>query len=341
MDTNQDEHYYGGQAVIAGVMMRGTDRYAVAVRRQDGQVYLLSEPLTGYAAKEKGWHRWPLIRGNYALIEALSLGMKGLQFSAQVVAQEEEQKLAAQHGGQEQVKPATGLSRALMVLTMGAGIALGLGLFALLPTWVVGLIPGTDQMGSIAKNVIEGLVRLLVVVAYILAISLMPYVRRVFEYHGAEHATINCFEAGQEVTAENCVNFSPLHPRCGTAFILLVIVVKIVVNCFLGWPVLWLRLLLRLAVLPPIAAISYEILRYAGRHRSSLLAQVLAGPGLLLQMLTTRRPDYEQIQTAIYALAAVAPEVSLSATTAPAQPVSIDLKPINVEGDEDGLASQL
>lgn len=300
-------------------MMRGTDRYAVAVRRQDGQVYLLEEPLEGYAAQKQGWHRWPLIRGNYALVEAISLGMRALQFSALVAAQEEQQQAAS---GEESAEKSSMISRVWMVLSMAGGIALGLGLFALLPTWVVGLVPGAAEMGSIAKNALEGAVRLLVVVSYILAISLLPYVRRVFQYHGAEHAIINCFEAGQEVTADNCARFSPLHPRCGTAFILVIIVVKIIVNCFLGWPVLWLRLLLRLAVLPPIAAISYEILRYAGRHRDSILARIMAGPGLLLQMLTTRRPDRQQIQTAIYALAAVAPEVTLPTEMPPAQPVT-------------------
>ncbi len=337
MNENQAEHYYGGQAVIEGVMMRGTDRYAVAVRRQDGQVYLLDEPLKGYAARQKGWHRWPLIRGNYALVEALSLGMRALQFSALVLAQEEQQKAGI---SEESAQESGGLSRVWMGLSMVMGIALGVGLFALLPTWVAGLVPGAAQMSSIAKNVLEGVVRLLVVMGYILAISLLSYVRRVFEYHGAEHATINCLEAGQQVTADNCARFSPLHPRCGTAFILVVIVVKIIVNCFLGWPALWLRLVLRLAVLPPIAAISYEILRYAGRHRDSIIARILAGPGLLLQMLTTRRPDRQQIQTAIYALAAVASEVPLPPGMAPAQPVTGDLEPINKEAKEDGLASE-
>ena len=337
MSGSQDEHYYGGQAVIEGVMMRGSDRYAVAVRRHDGQIYLLDEPLK---AQQKSWRKWPLIRGNYALFEALSLGMRALQFSAQVAAQEEQQSAAAPGETTAQGEPASGLSRMLMALTMVMGIGLGVTLFALLPTWVAGLLPGAAQMGDITKNILEGLVRLIVVVAYILAISLLPYVRRVFQYHGAEHATINCLEAGQEVTPDNCLGFSPLHPRCGTAFILLIIVVKIVVNCFLGWPALWLRLLLRLAVLPPIAGISYEILRYAGRHRDSLLARTLAGPGLILQMLTTRRPDQPQIETAIYALAAVAPEVRLPAAMSAAQPVTVDLVPSSREADEDGLGRQ-
>lgn len=340
MNANQDQHYYGGQAVIEGVMMRGTDRYAVAVRRQDGQVYLLDEPLKGYAAQEKGWHKWPLIRGNYALVEALALGMRALQFSAQVAAQEEQQN-AAQQDAEPAVGEPTGINPVWMALTMVAAIALGLGLFVLLPTWVAGLVPGVAQMGSISKNVIEGLVRLLIVIGYILAISLMTYVRRVFQYHGAEHTTLNCLEAGEKITVDTCLPFSPLHPRCGTAFLLLVIVLKIIISCFLGWPVLWLRLLLRLAVLPPIAAISYEILRYAGRHRDSILARVMAGPGLLLQMLTTRRPDRQQIETAIYALAAVAPEVPLPAAMPAAQPVTIDLDLVSAEGDEDGLANQL
>jgi uncharacterized protein YqhQ len=147
----------------------------------------------------------------------------------------------------------------------------------------------------------------------------------VFEYHGAEHATINCFEAGEAVTEENCLRFSPLHPRCGTAFLLVVVVVKIILGCFFGWPAPLIRSAIRLALLPVVAGIAYEVIRWAGRHRNSTLSRVLAGPGLLMQKLTTRKPDASQIQVAIYALSAVASEFDLPTGWAPARRVPIPL----------------
>ncbi len=319
-------------------MLRGKQHYAVAVRRADNQIVLLREPLTGHAG-EKSWLRWPLIRGNYALYEALLLGWKSLQFSADVAMAEEREK-AVEVGTTESTGQPGLLSQILTTLAMVASLALGIGLFVLLPAWVVDWLPGSPTMSAVTKNVIEGGMRLAVIVIYILGITLMPYVRRVFEYHGAEHATINCYEAGQAVTPENCARFSPLHPRCGTTFILLVIVVKIVVNSFLGWPDLWLRLGLRLAVLPPIAAISYEILQYAGKHRDSVLARALSLPGMLLQKLTTRRPDQQQIRTAIYALAALAPDVSVPGHWPPPRLVDRNLRAVTEEELADGMADR-
>ena len=336
MIAEKDDHHYGGQAVIEGVMLRGKDDYAVAVRRQDGQIILLHEPLPAYA-NEGSWLRWPLLRGIYALYESLSLGLKALQFSANVAMQEEQESSVPEAEPAAEEQPGL-LSRLLMTLTIMASLALGLGLFILLPAWGVDLLPGSETLSAPAKNVVEGLVRLVMIVAYILGISLMPYVRRVFEYHGAEHATINCQEMGGSVTVADCLRFSPLHPRCGTAFVLLVIVIKIIVNSFLGWPELWLRLGLRLAVLPPIAAISYEILRYVGKHRDTVLAKVLSWPGLLLQKLTTRQPDEQQIETAMYALAALAPGVSLPAHCRRPRCVDANLNPLAEEGREHGLA---
>jgi len=336
--ADKDEHHYGGQAVIEGVMLRGKRDYAVAVRRADGQIVLLHEPLTGYA-REGSWLHWPLIRGNYALYESLSLGLKSLQFSADVAMAEEQEK-AAPAGEPAAAKQPGLFSRILMALTMVASLALGIGLFVLLPAWAVDWLPGSPTMSAVTKNVIEGGVRLVIIMAYMLGITLMPYVRRVFEYHGAEHTTINCHESGQAVTPENCARFSPLHPRCGTAFLLIVIVVKIIVNSFLGWPDLWLRLALRLAVLPPIAAISYEILRYAGKHRDSALARAISLPGMLLQKLTTRHPDHQQIQTAIYALAALAPEVLLPAHWPAPRLVDRNLHPVGEEERIDGMADR-
>lgn len=365
MPEHEEQHFYGGQAVIEGVMMRGPDRYGIAVRRSDGEVVTVSEPLRGLAVKP-GWHRWPFIRGNYMLVESFTLGWAALQFSANVLTAEENEKAAAESAAPATTAPADPgtapppaeepppaaarapeepalLGRVWMGLTTVFALALGIGLFVILPTavptWIWG--PQTSGVGaeSLLLNVVEGGIRLLVIVLYILTVSLMKYVRRVFQYHGAEHATINCYEAGGPITLDNCLRFTPLHPRCGTAFLLVVIVLKIVVGCFFGWPAPWVRIVLRLALLPVVAAVSYEILRWAGRHRHSWLSRILAGPGLLLQMLTTRHPDRDQVAVAIYALAAVAPEVPLPADFPPPRRVNLlvqtlpEAAPVGEEGN--------
>jgi len=234
-------------------------------------------------------------------------------------------------GADEEEKKSAGMGGAMLWLTMIPAMALGLGLFVLLPTWAVGWVLGGKELpvetanfvDIVARNLVEGGIRLVLILGYMAAISLMPPIRRVFQYHGAEHQTINTLESGEDVTVANTVAASPLHPRCGTAFILVVIVLKIFVNCFLGWPTLWLRLALRLAVLPLIAGLGYEVIYYAGRHRDGLLSRTLAWPGLMLQRLTTRKPDQDQVEVAIYALAAVAPEVDLPEGLTPAPEVGI------------------
>jgi uncharacterized protein YqhQ len=331
---SQHEHFYGGQAVIEGVMMRGIDRYAVAVRRQDGQIVIGRKQIPASV----GWRRWPIVRGCIGLIESFTLGMGALQFSADVAMEEENEKLlaAAQADSAPDDPPAKpakdkqggGVAAILTSLTTVVAIGLGLFLFVLLPTWIAGFAFGPPPVrdmqfafpsgDNILRNLVEGLIRLAVLVAYIAVISLVPYVKRVFQYHGAEHATINCYEAGEDVVVGNCARYSPLHPRCGTAFLLVVIVVKIIINCFLPWyPEVWLRSIVRLGTLIPVAGLAYEIIRWSGRHRHSLLSRLLAGPGLLLQLLTTRKADEKQLETALYALAAVADEVSLPADFAP------------------------
>lgn len=337
-----EQHFYGGQAIIEGVMMRGKDTWAAAVRRQDDTVVVTRQPVGGFS-QAHGWARWPIVRGNFALVEALSLGISSLMYSFNVLVEEETERANAEaeakHAAEaeaepEHPKPANPgnpgpdsaadrqtkkppkkheTSGWLVWLSLIPAFALGIGLFILLPAWVPDWLHA-DSMGSAAKNGVEAVARIIAIIGYVAAISLMPDVRRVFMHHGAEHATINCFEAGLPVRPENCATFRPLHPRCGTSFLLLFIVIKLLLNIPLGWPVLWLRLLLRLAMVIPAAAISYEILRLGGRHRESWFGRILAAPGMLLQRLTTRQPDEKQLETAIYALAEVAPEVDLPPT---------------------------
>ena len=311
-----DKHFYGGQAVLEGVMMRSREHYATAVRRADGSVVVGTRDIANFGDRHP-WAKWPLIRGNFAMLDALLLGMQSLQFSGNVALEDEAQREAAKEeedGAQakETAEPQT-LGGALFWLTMLPALALGVGLFILVPAYAVSLGAGFVNLeGRIAKNLVEGVIRLLLIVAYMVGIALIKDIRRVFEYHGAEHKSINTLEAGREVTVQNAMPFTVLHPRCGTAFILVVIVIKIIVNCFLPWPESRLVLTaMRLAVLPPVIGLSYEVIYYAGRHRDSLFARALSVPGLLLERLTTREPDEEQMAVAIYALAAVAPEVSL------------------------------
>jgi len=301
-----EDHYYGGQAVIEGVMMRGLDKCAIAVRRTDGRIVLTTRDLGAFAAT-KGWLKWPLIRGNVMLIETLAVGMAALQFSANVLAAEEQEKQGQVKAAPQQ--PAQGISRLAMGVTMAFAVALAIGLFILL-------------------NVVEGVLRLGVVLLYIVSISPLGYVRRLFQYHGAEHATINCFEAGEPVTVDNCAKYGTLHPRCGTAFLLVVIIVG-------------MRILIRLALLPPVAGIAYEVIRWAGRHRDSWLAQALAGPGMAMQLLTTRKPGPEQLETAIYALATVAPEVDYPASGPPVMFVNERLEPIGDTAAGEGSGEQV
>lgn len=348
-----EQHFYGGQAVLEGVMMRSKSAYATAVRRADGSVVVGRRRINPLAQRWR-WARWPLIRGNFALLDSLALGLESLSFSGNIAVQDEERAAAQKASAASSeagcptheacdagssFSPATvqgatssaGMSGLMLWLTMIPALALGLGLFVLLPTWAVNWVLGPEELalapgsaaGVLLRNLLEGGIRLALILAYISGISLMPTIRRVYQYHGAEHQVINAFERGLQVTVDNALRTSPLHPRCGTAFLLVVIVVKIFVNCFLGWPTLLLRLLLRLAVLPLIAGVGYEVIYYAGRHRSGLLARVLAWPGLMLQRLTTRRPSADQVEVAIYALAAVAPEVNLPPGMAPAPEVGI------------------
>ncbi len=312
--------FYGGQAVIEGVVMRAPERWAMALRRAQGLValYLENQPSI---AKHSRLARLPLVRGNVVLYEAIALGWRTLQLSADYVArwQAEEgaeygepapvQQGASQASASGQQKSATdqgGLPRWASIVSGILAAAIGIGLFIWLPTWAADWF---GRHGSVAKNFIEGGVRLAVIVAYLAGVSLLPDVRRVFQYHGAEHAAINCYEAGRPLTVENCLDCSVLHPRCGTSFILVVVAVKILVNCFLGWPVLWQRLLIRIAVLPLVAGLAYEIIHFAGRHRASLLGRIVAAPGLALEALTTRRPTAEQVAVAVWALCAVAPDL--------------------------------
>ena len=277
----------GGQAVIEGVMMRGFGKVATAVREPDGNINVQVNPVNSISDKYPIL-KLPFLRGSVTLIESLILGIKSLSFSAQAAGEEDEQ-----------------LSDKEMAATIFFALGLACVLFIAIPTFAAKFLHTLTE-DPFFLNLAEGFLRLIIFFAYIAGISMMKDVQRVFQYHGAEHKTIFCYEADLPLTVENVKKFPRLHPRCGTAFLLIVMIVSIFVFAFLGWPDLWLRILSRIILLPVVAGIAYEIIRFAGRSKNSLVRLAIM-PGLWLQYLTTREPDGSMIEVAIASLEAVTP----------------------------------
>ena len=278
----------GGQAVIEGVMMRGFGKVATAVRSPDGNICVQVKAVSSIAERFPIL-KLPILRGAVSLFESLILGMKSLSFSAQAAGQEDEQ-----------------LSDKEMIATIILAVALACGLFLAIPTGAAKFFHAlTDD--PIILNLAEGFLRLIIFLAYLFTISRMKDIQRVFQYHGAEHKTIFCYEASLPLTVENVKKFPRLHPRCGTAFLLIVMLVSIFVFAFLGWPELWIRILSRIILLPLVAGLSYELIRFSARSKNSFV-KLATLPGLWLQYLTTREPDDEMIEVAIKSLEAVEPK---------------------------------
>lgn len=283
---------YGGQAVIEGVMIRGRSNIAIAVRRPDNEIQLKTDPIQGlFTGTLK---KVPLVRGFITLLEVMVIGTKALMYSAQVAIDEAEDE----DGKKVEAGAGTGF---MLWATLALGLAFGIAVFFVGPVFLNEWLD--DRISSAAVlNVIEGAVRLGLFLGYILLIGRMKDIQRVFAYHGAEHMSIHAMEHEEELSVDNVRKYTTLHPRCGTAFLLLVVLIAILVFLALGHPPLWIRVVSRIALLPVIAGISYEVLRIHGRYAGNRLLKVLLGPGLLLQMLTTRRPDDDQIEVAIAAL---------------------------------------
>ena len=283
----------GGQAVIEGVMMRGPSRTATAVRTPDGRISVESKEVRSFSDRFPVFKK-PFLRGTVALVESLVIGIRSLSWSAKMAGEEEEQ-----------------LSDKELAGTIAVAFVLAAVLFIALPTGAAKLFHAWSD-DPVFLNLAEGFLRLFIFLAYIWGISRMKDIQRVFQYHGAEHKTIFCFEAGLPLTAENAQKFERFHPRCGTSFLLIVMLVSIFVFAFLGWPDLWLRILSRLAILPVVAGVSYEIIRFAGRSENHLV-HILITPGLWLQYLTTRPPADEMVEVAIESLKAVLPAEDIPA----------------------------
>jgi uncharacterized protein YqhQ len=286
----------GGQAVLEGVMMRGISVWAVAVRNPEGEVEITSEPIKPWAQRHRLW-RLPVLRGVVALGESLKIGFRALGISANAQLEDDEDGEPEEIGGW------------VWGLTIALSLALAVGLFFVIPVGLTSLIK--DQLGSsLLFWLVEGVLRTAIFIGYIVVISRLRDLRRVFEYHGAEHKTISCYEAEDELTPARAKLYSRLHPRCGTSFLLIVMVLAIFVFAPIGLPAWYWLLASRILGIPLIAGLSYEVIKWAGKNRRKRWVRALMWPGLMLQNLTTREPDEEQLAVAIAALEKVLAEES-------------------------------
>jgi uncharacterized protein YqhQ len=278
----------GGQAVLEGVMMRGPSAWSVAVRKPDGEIAEVNKPIASVLLRHR-WLRLPVIRGVVALGESLAIGFRALAISANYAAQEE-----GEDGDVE-----TELTRGQLLFAFGLAIGFALLLFKVSPALITSWLP---IEGTAAFVVVEGLVRVAIFIAYLLLIGLLPDLKRVFQYHAAEHKAINALEADDELKPEIVQRHSLLHVRCGTAFLLYVMVIAIFVFAFVGQPVWYWLIASRILLLPLIAGIAYEVIKFAGTHPHNPALRTILAPGLWLQRLTTREPTLDQIEVSIRAL---------------------------------------
>ncbi|OQB13252.1 MAG: hypothetical protein BWY15_01882 [Firmicutes bacterium ADurb.Bin193] len=306
----KDERKYctsiGGQAVIEGVMMRGPEKYAIAVRKPDGDI-VIEEKAGKSITKKNKLFGLPIIRGCISFFESMIIGTRALMFSADFFDIEGEEENEAE-------KTETWLERVLgdrlKDVVIGFSIFLSLvfsiGLFILAPTYITSFF-GIE--GNAAKTAVEGVLKILLFLGYLVAISRLKDIQRVFEYHGAEHKTIHCYEAGEDITVENVKKQSRLHPRCGTSFLLIVLVISIILFLFVpnGGNLAWyMRAAYKLLLLPLIAGVAYEAIKFAGR-KTNALTRIISAPGMAFQYITTREPDDSQIEVAIASFNAVKP----------------------------------
>ncbi|MBU2560992.1 MAG: DUF1385 domain-containing protein [Nanoarchaeota archaeon] len=276
--------HIGGQAVIEGVLMKNDDKIAIAVRRPDKKISIKKEKKTLISKRIK-FLGWPFFRGVVNLVEMLVMGIEALNYSANESLGEKETKI----------------TKTEFAITTIIAIAVAVGLFVFLPLYLTKV----TQTKGVLFNLIDGVIRVVIFIIYILAISLLKDVRRLFEYHGAEHKTVNCYEDGKKLTVANVKKYTTLHRRCGTTFLLIVLVTSIIIFSFIVSDSFWMKLAGRILLLPVIAGISYELLKLGAKFPKSTLLNILVWPGLGLQKITTKEPDKRQIEVAIAAFKAV------------------------------------
>jgi len=279
--------FYGGQAIIEGVMIRGRRTISLAVRRPDGGISTHSEGIGGvYQSK---WRSVPFVRGIIVLAETLVMGTRALMFSAK------------ESIGVETEKGTETLGSGAIWATMGVAFAFSIGLFFVIPLLITHSVDSHIK-SSILSNLLEGVMRLGILIGYLSLLGLLKDARRLFMYHGAEHMTIKAYEAKQELSVTNIRQHSTAHPRCGTAFLFIVILVSVLVFAFLGRPDFYIRFIERIALVPVVAAVSYEVIRLNGAHSGNIIFRMFAAPSMWLQKLTTRQPDDSQIEVAVKAM---------------------------------------
>ena len=291
----------GGSAVMEGVMMRGPKEIATAVRKTDGEIELDKRAVSSLVTK---YHvnKIPVVRGVFSFFDSMICSIRALMWSAEFVDLEDE---ASESKFDKWLSDKFGdkVKDIVIYFSLFVAMIFSIGLFFILPNIITGFLSGFIK-SSLLKTLIEGIVRIAIFLIYVLAVSQMEDIKRVFQYHGAEHKTIFCYEAGLDLTVENARGMSRLHPRCGTSFLVFVMVISIVLFSFISWDNIWTRLGMRLLLLPLVAGISYEIIRWAGRSKSKAVC-LISRPGMWLQKITTREPDDSQIEVAITAMKAV------------------------------------
>lgn len=291
----------GGQAVIEGIMMQSKNYRAIAVRKSNGEIELKKERIKSWV-QDKKINKIPFLRGGFILFETMVQGIKSLNYSSEFFMEDDEEEEDAIDKFLKRVFKDKA-NDAIMVVSLILAMILSIGLFVLIPTIISGLF-GLFIKNNIILNLIEGLIRILILILYMLGISRNEDIKRTFMYHGAEHKTIYCYENDLELTVENVRKFTTLHPRCGTNFLFIVMATSIILFSFFGWPNILLRVVMRILCIPIVAGISYEIIKFLGKY-DNILSKIVAYPGMMLQRITTKEPDDAQIEVAIKALKAV------------------------------------
>ena len=291
----------GGQAVIEGIMMQSKNYRAIAVRKSNGEIELKKERIKSWV-QDKKINKIPFLRGGFILFETMVQGIKSLNYSSEFFMEDDEEEEDAIDKFLKRVFKDKA-NDAIMVVSLILAMILSIGLFVLIPTIISGFF-GLFIKNNIILNLIEGLIRILILILYMLGISRNEDIKRTFMYHGAEHKTIYCYENDLELTVENVKKFTTLHPRCGTNFLFIVMATSIILFSFFGWPNILLRVVMRILCIPIVAGISYEIIKFLGKY-DNILSKIVAYPGMMLQRITTKEPDDAQIEVAIKALKAV------------------------------------
>lgn len=289
----------GGQAVLEGVMMKAPKKLAMAVRKEDKSIEVWEQPYVSWKKRAKIYD-WPIIRGVVTFLESLVVGVKVLMQSARMYDEEAAESYGPSKFDKKVAeKTGSAAENVAIFFSLLLSLVLAVGLFTVIPAVTTSFLRGVIH-SNVLLSLIEGVIRLLIFFGYIISISFLKDIRRVFQYHGAEHKTINCYESEKELNVKNAQTFTTLNPRCGTAFLLVVMVVSILVFSLLGWNNIVLRILFKIMLLPVVAGLSFELIRWAGRTESGV-AKVLIWPGMMLQKLTTKEPDDEQVEVAIRA----------------------------------------